>query len=318
MWNRPFYASFLVVSLLAGCGGGSGGDDPPPGGGNPPPPPPPPTGGDTLVPFPIDNGGASGAPATYKTLPLALTANSEPVVTPAGGVIGVVCIGMSNAETECRRFIRRVDQGVFQGIASEVRFVNCAVPGFAIERWNDPAWDAESWETCVNLRLPERGVTPDQVRVIWHKAADINVTVNGALLPPYPDPESDYFNFIGNLTVFAGRLSQKFPSVQAVYTTSRSYAGFSTTPDRGDPLSYEQGHALNRWLGDFPDFNGVWYGWGPYIWAPDCATGTTSGSGLCYVRADFLADGYHPSTSGADKVGDLLHARFSQHDWYRQ
>lgn len=316
MWSKSSIAVLLAAALLAGCGGGdgSGGGNPPP----PPPPPPPPTGGDTLVPFPIDNAGASGAPATYKSLPLGLTADGQPNVTPVNGVIGVVCIGMSNARLECDRFIQRMDQGGFPGVAGAVRFVNCAVNGFAIERWIDPVYAPLSWETCVNDRLPERGVTPDQVRVIWHKAADINVEVGGVLLPPYPDPSSDYFNFYENLTTFAGLVRQKFPSVQAVYTTSRSYAGFSTTPSRGDPLSYEQGHALNRWLADFPDVNGVWFGWGPYIWAPDCASGTTNGSGLCYERADFVADGYHPSTSGQDKVADQLHARFSQHDWYRQ
>jgi len=239
-------------------------------------------------------------------------------VTPVNGVIGVVCIGMSNANAECQRFLRNVDQAAFPGVSSAVRVVNCAVNGFAIERWNDPAWDPQSWDACINQRLAERGVTPDQVRVIWHKAADIDVIVNGALLPPYPDPDSDYFNFYDNLTTFAGRVSQKFPSVQAIYTSSRSYAGFSTVPERGEPLSYEQGHALNRWLDDFPNLNGVWYGWGPYVWAPDCASGTTNGGGICYVRADFMDDGYHPSTTAMDKISGLLDARFRQHAWYRQ
>lgn len=307
----------LVATLLASCGGTGGapdGGNPPPGGGGPPPP----GGSDTLQPFPIDRGGTSGAPATYKTLPLALTASAEPAVTPVGGVIGVVCIGMSNARAECDRFILRMDRGEFPGVASAVRFVNCAVDGYAIERWIDPADDAVTWDACVNQRLPARGITRDQVRVIWHKAADINVTANGAVLPPYPDQNSDYFHFYDNLTTFAGRVGVKFPAVRAVYTTSRSYGGFSGTPDRGEPLSYEQGHALNQWLARFPDFSGVWFGWGPYIWAPDCTSGSTNGSGLCYDRADFRVDGYHPSTSGQDKVADLLHARFSQHAWYRQ
>jgi hypothetical protein len=187
-------AILLVATLLASCGGSEDapdGGNPPPGGGGPPPP----GGSDTQVPFPIDRGGAPGAPTTYKTLPLALTASSEPIVMPVAGVIGVICIGMSNARAECDRFILRMDRGEFLGVASSVRFVNCAVDGYAIERWIDPADNAVTWDACVNQRLPARGVTRDQVRVIWHKAADINVTANGAVLPPYPDPSSDYFSF---------------------------------------------------------------------------------------------------------------------------
>jgi len=53
-----------------------------------------------------------------------------------------------------------------------------------------------------------------------------------------------------------------------VYTSSRCFGGYAGNAGRGEPLSYEEGHALNTWLRDNPAVGGVWYGWGPYLWAP--------------------------------------------------
>lgn len=109
----------------------------------------------------------------------------------------------------------------------------------------------------------------------------------------------------------------EFPAVQAVYTSSRSYGGYAENSGRGEPLSYEEGHALNRWLEEHPSVDGVWYGWGGYLWAPACLTGVTNGSGVCYDREDYVGDGVHPSASGEAKISRVLHERFRQHDWYR-
>jgi hypothetical protein len=107
-----------------------------------------------------------------------------------------------------------------------------------------------------------------------------------------------------------------FPDVQAVYTTSRSYGGFNDRADRGEPRSFEEGLALNEWLETNDAVDGVWYGWGPYIWAPDCASGETNGSGVCYERADFQADGIHPATGARDEISQMIHDRFLRESWY--
>lgn len=300
----------LASLLLAGaCGGGATG---PSAGGDAAPGP------DTREPFPIDRGGdGPAAPGTYKGLPLRLVDNGEPTVTPVDGVIGLVCIGMSNGAQECDDFRTRVRTDFAAEVGAAVRVVNCAVGGHAIERWIDPQYDAELWDRCVRTVLPAAGVRPDQVRVVWHKAANQNTTAGGRVLPAYPEPGSDFERFGGNLAAFAARLPQKLPSVQAVYSSSRSYGGFSTNAGRGEPLSYEEGHALNAWLRANPRVGGVWHGWGAYLWAPACSTGGTNAGGVCYERADFAADGYHPAPSGRAKVGRLLHARFRRHAWYR-
>jgi hypothetical protein len=303
---------FLACCLLTSCEGTSEPESPivldvPPG-------------IDTAGPFPIDRGDdGSHTPGTYKGLWLRLVDTGSPVVTRVDGVIGIVCIGMSNANQECAEYVTRLRTEYASEVDPAVRVVNCAVGGHAIERWNDPAFDGTLWEACLTRRLPEAGVRIDQVRVLYHKAANQFTTgPGGAPLPTYPSAGSDFENFAANLGAFAQRVKTAFPAVQAVYTTSRSYGGFAGSASRGEPLSYEEGHALNSWLRDNPIRDGVWYGWGPYIWAPSCATGLTNKAGVCYDRADYVSDGVHPSPSGRAKVSAMIHARFLREGWYRR
>ena len=277
-----------------------------------------PPGPDVNQPFPIDRGddGVS-TPGTYKGLWLRLASSTSAAVTPVDGIIGVVCIGMSNANQECADFITRRNGAYAAEINPAVRVVNCAVGGHAIERWIDPAFDATLWDACVTNRLTAAGVRLDQVRVLYHKAANQFTTDAGGALPAYPSAGSDYENFRANLSLFAARVKVRFPAVQAVYSASRSYGGFAGNAGRGEPLSYEEGHALNTWLRDNPTVQGVRYGWGPYLWAPACDTGITNGGGVCYDRQDYVADGVHPSASGQAKVSALIHARWLREDWYR-
>ncbi|MGI9043953.1 MAG: hypothetical protein ACR2GK_07485, partial [Gemmatimonadaceae bacterium] len=278
-----------------------------------------PPGPDVLAPFPIDRGDDPGTPGTYKGLPLRLVDNQAPAVTPVDGVIGVVCVGMSNANQECNDFRQRLTGEYAAVVNPAVRFANCAVGGHAVERWIDPAFDATLWDACISQRLPAAGIRVDQVRVIFHKAANQFTTgANGSPLPVYPASGSDYEKFRLNLSAFAARVRTKFPAVQAVYSSSRSYGGYAGSASRGEPLSYEEGHALNSWLGTNARVDGVWYGWGPYLWAPSCTTGITNRGSVCYDRADYVADGVHPSDAGKAKVSRLLHARFSTEPWYRR
>ncbi len=299
----PFQARLVVGLFLVGCSGQPAATTPDPN--------------DATTPVAIDH---PGAPATtYKGLPLRLAATGAPTVTPVDGVIGVVCIGMSNANQECDEWIAQLAAGWSAEVNPAVRLVNCAVGGHAIEKWIDPAFDAELWDACRDQKLGLAGVRPDQVRVIYHKAADqFGSAPGGVALPTFPAPGSDYEHFLANLTAFKTRLATEFPSVLAVYTSSRSYGGFTGHPDRGEPLSYEEGHALNSWLGMQATGTGPWYGWGAYIWAPACTSGMTNGTGTCYDRADYQGDGVHPSASGRLKISRLFHDRLLQDVWYRR
>ncbi len=304
-------ARWVLLAIVAGCTGTAGPHLPGPEDAPP--------GADVNQPFPIDRGDDVNTPGTYKGLWLRLVDNGEPTVTPVGGIIGLVCVSMSNGNQDCNDFAQRVRGEYAAQINPAVRVVNCAVGGHAIERWNDPAFDDRLWDDCITRRIPQAGLRPDQVRVLWHKAANQFTTQsNGAAKPLYPSPGSDYETFLANLTTFAGRVRVKFASVQAVYVTTRSYGGFTNNPARGEPMSYEEGHALNTWLRQNRVVQGVWYGWGPYLWAPDCVSGVRNGGDVCYVRDDYVADGVHPSSTGEAKASGLLHQRLRQHTWYRR
>ncbi|MFN0251878.1 MAG: hypothetical protein ACKV2T_33690 [Kofleriaceae bacterium] len=302
------------VFLCAGCGSdtATAGDDAPTPDAEVQPMPV-----DVTTPFPIDGATLPNAPDTYKGLALELVNNGAPTVTALRGVIGVVCIGMSNSNQECGDFIAKLGTTFAGQYNAEIRILNCAVGGHAIERWNDPAFDATLWDACIR-QIGQRNLAVDQIKVVYHKAANqLTSATDGSAKPAYPDPASDYFAFHANLTTFAGRVAQKLPAVQAVYTSSRSYGGFAMAQaTRGEPLSYEEGHALNTWLAENPAVDNVWYGWGPYLWAPDCANGT-NGSGTCYVRDDYVADGVHPAAGARDKISQLIHARMSNDTWYQ-
>ncbi len=309
--STPRLLPWLCILGLLGCG-----EESLVGGPNPNAPPP---GPDVNTPFAIDRGddGAS-TPGSYKGLPLRLVARPGPQVTAVGGVVGLVCIGMSNSNQECDELITQTAGPWHAEVNPAVRLVNCAVGGNAIEKWIDPASDGLLWDSCITTKLAQAGVRLDQVRVLYHKAANQFTTApNGAALPLYPAAGSDYVAFLSNLEIFAGRVRSKFPAVQAVYTSSRSYGGFSGTVGRGEPLSYEEGHALNTWLASHPTVSGVWYGWGPYLWAPDCASGQSSASGTCYVRDDYQSDGVHPAEGGRLKIARLVHDRLRLEAWYR-
>jgi hypothetical protein len=284
-------------------------------------PPAPTTEANVDTPVPIDIRPGPGIPTHYKGLPLQLVQRPAPTVSPVDGVIGVVCIGMSNAAQECGRLLSAISAGGpwQHEVAIAVRFVNCAVGGHAIERWIDPAFDPVLWDACLGPRLAVRGVRPDQVRVIVHKAANqFGLGPGGAPLPLYPDPAANFHAVQRHLTAFAAQVRARFPAVQAVYTSSRSYGGFTPRPERGEPQAYEEGHALNQWLATNPTVDGVWYGWWGYLWAPDCASGGRNGQGICYERTDFQADAVHPTAAGEIKIARLLHDRLRAEAWYRR
>jgi hypothetical protein len=299
----------VVCALLACTGGGPTGpahDDGPV---------------DTTEPVALDLAAVrAGAPDTYKGLPLALVDNGTPTVSAVDGVIGVVCVGMSNGNQECADFQDRLAGPYAEAVHPAVRVVNCAVGGHAVEKWIDPSFDDVLWERCIAQRLPQAGVRLDQVRVIWHKVANQFTTLaGGGAKPLFPDPGSDYAALLTNLDAFAFRVRSFFPGVQAIYSSSRSYGGYAAdAARRGEPLSYEEGHALNSWLAAHGSVDGVWYGWGPYLWAPPCSSGQVNGSGICYDRADYRDDGVHPAEGGRAKVSDLLHQRFLEEAWYRR
>jgi len=274
---------------------------------------------DTDIPYPIHKiSSDADAPLTYKSLKLELTDNGEPNISASDGVIGMVCIGMSNANQECDRYIQAIENVFTDEVNENIKLINCALGSHAIERWNDPEYDSALWDRCDDL-ITQAGLTLSQVRIVLHKAANqYTLDENGQSYPLYPHEVSDFYRFKNNLSVFGDRVTEYFPNLQAVFTTSRMYGGYTERKHRGEPLSYEEGHALNQWLEENQSINGVWFGWGPYIWAPKCSSGIVNGKGFCYERSDFVQDAIHPASTGEVKVARMWHMKLSQYQWYTE
>ena len=100
-------------------------------------------------------------------------------------------------------------------------------------------------------------------------------------------------------------LRARYPNLKLVYLSSRTYAGYATTPLNPEPYAYQSGFAVKWLVQERIDgkIRGPWLGWGPYLW-----TDGTKGrkDGLVWTCDDVRSDGTHPSPSGQAKVGGLL------------
>lgn len=266
--------------------------------------PPDPLPGPTPSLVPIDQLGGD-----YFGLSGGLRSNGTPTVTPTDGRIVIISISMSNGNLEFLKYIDLYD--AHPDVSPEIGLVNCARGGNALERWVERQ---ELWDDCKD-RVTNAGFTLDQIKVVWAKNAN-QFTDHGLTLP---DPGADYYDLVDNISALSERIGQEFPAVQAVFHTSRIYAGWAAAQQtRGEPMSYEGGLAINaaieRWqTGQIP--NAPWIGWGPYLWAN--AT-TPNSQGVFWTQDDFR-DGtnHHPSDAGQIKVADALHGFFMKFDWYK-
>ncbi len=193
---------------------------------------------------------------------------------------------------------------------TRLAIVNGALGGQNCATWDDatdPNWDR------VGTILVNQGFSERQVQIIWLKCANSQPTI---ALPAVGSHAFAVEQALGNIVRIA---RQRYPNLQLVVISNRSYAGYATTPLNPEPHAYETGFAV-KWLiaaqieqaasgaidpraGDLAFATTPWLGWGPDLWA----NGTTArADGLTYQRADLQADGTHPSASGVAKVGALL------------
>jgi hypothetical protein len=105
---------------------------------------------------------------------------------------------------------------------------------------------------------------------------------------------------------------QRYPNLQMVYLSSRTYGGHATTTLNPEPYAYESGFSV-QWVirsqmtGDDKELAAAETPvllWGPYLWT-DGAKGRAADS-LVWRKEDTRADGTHPSAAGQQKVGELL------------
>jgi len=234
----------------------------------------------------------------------------------ASGRIVLLSIGMSNCTQEFSTWMTIANSDPNRNGA--VTIVDGAQGGQTAAIIQNP--NANFW-TVVQQRLTAAGVTAAQVQAVWLKEADAQPT---AAFPAHAQ------TLQAELAQIARNLRVKFPNVQLCFCSSRTYAGYATSPLNPEPFAYESGFAV-KWLieqqiaGD-PQLNSdplagpvvaPWLGFGAYLWT----NGTTGRSdGLVWNCADVQPDGTHPSPLGRTKVANLLQAFFTSHalatPWY--
>jgi hypothetical protein len=234
----------------------------------------------------------------------------------AQGKYVLLSIGMSNTTIEFRAFRQLVGRDPAND--PHLVIVDGAQSGVDGTEWADPRNPA--WAT-VNSRLSALGVTPQQVAVAWVKVADAHPTSGW---PGYATALES------NMARIARNLHAKFPNLRMAYYSSRIYGGYSTTSLNPEPYAYQSGFSVKWLVRDQIDGLGAlnfdpadgpvqapWLSWGPYLWADGLKPRS---DGLTWACSDFVADGTHPSPTGAAKVAGLLrdffHADSTARPWF--
>ena len=245
--------------------------------------------------------GANRPPAAHAKAAEAQLARIQPLDSSGDpserGTIVFVSLSMSNATQEFSHFKRIADAAPEK--SPQVTIVDCAQGGQAMAEWA-PA-DGRPWSEAMR-RLAQAGVTAEQVQVAWIKLA--NKQPRGALEEHTRKLESDTLAMLQNAR-------QRFPNLRIAYLGSRTYGGYAVGPLNPEPYAYESAFPA-QWLirrqiaGDpeLQETKSPLLLWGPYLWAN--GTKGRKIDGLIWERADFVADGVHPSASGREKVARLL------------
>jgi len=223
-----------------------------------------------------------------------LNADGEP---DADGVVGLVAISMSNATQEFSRFKQVADRSPLK--STRVVIVDCAQGGQAMAEWAPP--QARPWEEA-RRRLAAAGVSIRQVQIAWVKLA--NKAPTGSFQDHARKLERDTLAVLHNAKA-------QFPNLRLAYLGSRTYGGNAMGGLNPEPYAYESAFAarwlIQRQMREDPELaltRSPLLLWGPYLWA-DGTKGRKMDS-LVWERADFGADGVHPSDSGRQKVAELL------------
>ncbi len=252
-------------------------------------------------------GGENTPPAAHLKAGLAIARHIVPLDAEgrpsADGKIVLISVGMSNTTMKFQTFQKLAAGDA--GVNPRVVLVDGAQGGQVVwvtDNPNMPYWEVNE------QRLKASGVTRNQVQAAW-----ILQAIPGPM-KPFPGEVKDLQRYlVETLHV----LHDKFPNLKIAYLSSRTYAGYATSPLNPEPHSYESGFAV-KWLiagqiaGD-PELNfdsakgavrAPWCAWGPYVWADGVKPNK---DGLSYVRADYVdQDGTHPSPSGREKVAARL------------
>ena len=248
----------------------------------------------------------------------------------AAGRVVLLSIGMSHTTQEfcSQNGLQPCNPWTFIGQAlvdsdvnhTTLALVNGARSGQTAIKWSVPS--AENFDRVRDFDLAAQGLTEAQVQAVWLKEADAHPTSS------LPNADADAYTLETLLGDVIRSAKTRYPNLQCVFVTSRSYAGYAISDLNPEPYAYESGFAV-KWIvqaqidqmanggvivdpraGDLNyDADAPWIGWGPHLWAD--GTIPRGSDGLVWVPEDFEAsDLTHPSTLGETKVGNMLLAFF--------
>ncbi len=290
-------------------------------------------------------GGANQPPTAHLEAGLQMARQIVPLDTAGNvdlqqGHYVLLSIGMSNATQEFSEFITLAEND--SNRHPQLIIVDGAQGGWSAEKIIQP--DAAFWSKIDNERLPAKGVTPQQVQIVWLKEANARPTQS---FPQYAQKLQDELRQIVQI------LKSRYPNLKLVYLSSRTYGGYATNDLNPEPYAYQSGFAV-KWLiqaqieGDSTlnydpargEVKAPWLAWGPYLWTdgvgPDGVPGGVPGrsdglewvcsnvdaDGDGFLDGDVQKDGTHPSKNGRLKVAKLLLQFFNSDTtakiWYRK
>ena len=221
----------------------------------------------------------------------------------ANGKIVLISIGMSNTTMKFQVFMKIAAQD--HSLNPNLVLVDGAQNGQVA--WVTANPKMPFWEV-VDQRLEAAGVTKNQVQAAWLLQA------NGGPSRPFPAESKELQQ---NLEDTLHVMHDKFPNLKIAYLSSRTYAGYATSPLNPEPFAYEGGFSVKWLIADQiagrPELNydpakgavrAPWIAWGPYVWADGVKPNK---DGLSYTIDDYIeADRTHPSNSGRMKVAQRL------------
>ncbi|HLZ43960.1 MAG TPA: choice-of-anchor D domain-containing protein [Candidatus Sulfotelmatobacter sp.] len=226
--------------------------------------------------------------------------------SPTGKYV-MLAVGESTAQNEFNRFLPIANADPSKN--PYLVIVNGSQGGAT--PFNFESTTSAYWNTVLNNYLPQNGVTPQQVVVIWMEDTDGIST--GTFPTDIAELQTEYETMMQTMHTL-------FPNLKMVYFSSRVYGGYSNgvgNPDNPEPYAYEVGFAVKWAIQDqlngnanlnYNPNNGPvvapWMSWGPYYWANGMLG---RNDGLEWDCADFSSDGTHPSsTYGQLKVATAL------------
>lgn len=289
---------------------------------------------------------ASNTPPTdHHSAGMARAAALQPLdvngMPSATGKIIVMSIGMSNTnQVFCNGGVVTVTNacsggsfmsqaGLQTNINPAIQFVNGAQGSQVAVNWITP--ESTPYVNIQNT-LSQTGLSEKQVQVIWMKQADARP--NASL----PNSQADAYTLENNLGQIIRSLKIRYPNLQMVFLSSRTYGGYATSSLNPEPYAYESAFAV-KWLiqaqidqmrqGSVVDSRAgnldytsaaPWIAWGPYLWADGL---TPRSDGLVWQSSDYVSsDGTHLTTAGITKAGTTLLNFFLQQpytaSWFTQ